>query len=226
MPDQLKGRKVAILVTDGVEQVELTEPRGALEGEGATVHIVSTRSGEIQGFRHLDKADRFKVDRDVRQARPEEYDALVLPGGVANPDALRTDAAAIAFVKAFAASGKPIGAICHGPWTLVEADAVRGRTLTSWPSLKTDIRNAGGSWVDEEVHTDMGLVTSRKPDDLPAFCAKLIEEIREGSHADRQRRQVEAEGTEEGYDEVVADSFPASDPPSSTPLSGVGGPSR
>ena len=182
MPNQLTGRKVAILATDGVEQVELTEPRRALEAEGATVHLVSIERGEIQGMHHMDKGDRFRVDREVRSARAEDYDALVLPGGVANPDILRTDPDAVALVRAFVNAGKPVGAICHGPWTLVEADAVRGRTLTSWPSLKTDIRNAGGTWVDEEAVVDQGLVTSRKPDDLPAFNAKMIEEFCEGPH--------------------------------------------
>jgi protease I len=226
MPNQLTGRKVAILATDGVEQVELTEPRRALEAEGATVHLVSIKPGEIQGMNHMDKGDRFRVDREVRSARAEDYDALVLPGGVANPDILRTNPDAVALVRAFVNAGKPVGAICHGPWTLVEADAVRGRTLTSWPSLKTDIRNAGGTWVDEEVHTDMGLVTSRKPSDLPAFCAKLVEEVREGSHVGRLRREAETKEQDEGYDEVVADSFPASDPPATTPLSSVGEPNR
>jgi protease I len=150
---------------------------------GADVELLSLKEGEFQGFEHLDKGKTFKADRAVADADPDDYDALVLPGGVANPDFLRADEDAVAFVRRMAQSGKPIGAICHGPWTLVEAGVVDGRTVTSWPSLKTDIRNAGGNWVDEEVHVDRGLVTSRKPDDLPAFCAKLIEEIAEGVHA-------------------------------------------
>ena len=179
---KLDGKKIAFLATDGVEQVELTEPRKAVEQEGAETHLVSLEDGEIQGFEHLDKADRFEVDRTVKDASADDYDGLVLPGGVANPDFLRADEDAVAFVRAFVDAGKPVGAICHGPWTLVEAGVVDGLTLTSWPSLKTDIRNAGGVWVDEEVRAEDGVVTSRKPDDLPAFCAKLVEEIREGKH--------------------------------------------
>src|ERR671924_753340 len=174
---QLDGKTVAFLATDGVEQVELTEPWKKVEEEGGRPELISLESGEIQGFEHLDKGDTFKVDRTASEADPTDYDGLVLPGGVANPDFLRADQRAVRFVRAFFEQGKPVGAICHGPWTLVEADVVRGRTLTSWPSIKTDIRNAGGSWVDEEVCVDGGLVTSRKPDDLPAFCATLIEEI-------------------------------------------------
>jgi len=180
--EKLKGKRVAILATDGVEQVELTEPRKAAENEGAQVDLVALREGEIQGFEHLDKGDRFPVDRTASQADAEDYDALILPGGVANPDELRTDRDAVSFVLAFASAKKPIAAICHAPWTLAEAGVVKNRTLTSWPSLKTDITNAGGNWVDEEVHVDNGLVTSRKPDDLPAFCAKLVEEFCEGRH--------------------------------------------
>jgi protease I len=179
---ELQGKKVAFLATDGVEQIEYTEPRKAVEQAGATAHLVSLEGGEIQGFNHLDKGDRFPVDVAVADAREADYDALVLPGGVANPDFLRTDQDAVRFVRSFVDAGKPVAAICHGPWTLVEADAVKGRTLTSWPSIKTDIENAGGTWVDEEVHVDQGLVTSRKPDDLPAFCAKTVEEIAEGVH--------------------------------------------
>jgi protease I len=179
---ELQGKKVAFLATDGVEQIEYTEPRKAVEQAGAEVLLVSLQDGEIQGFHHLDKGDRFPVDLAVADAREADYDGLVLPGGVANPDVLRTDQDAVRFVRAFFDAGKPVAAICHGPWTLVEADVVKGRTLTSWPSLKTDIENAGGTWVDEEVHVDQGLVTSRKPDDLPAFCAKTIEEIAEGVH--------------------------------------------
>src|SRR5512132_4022460 len=179
---KLNGKRVAFLATDGVEQVELTEPRAAVEAEGADVDLISLTKGEFQGFDHLDKGDTFTADKAVAEAEPDEYDALVLPGGVANPDFLRINPDAVRFVRAFFEAKKPVGAICHGPWTLVEADVIKGRTLTSWPSLQTDIRNAGATWVDEEVHVDNGLVTSRKPDDLPAFCKKLIEEIAEGRH--------------------------------------------
>jgi protease I len=179
---KLQDKKVAFLATDGVEQVELTEPWKAVEKEGGTPELISLESGEIQAFGHLDKDQKFAVDRPVAEASHDDYEGLVLPGGVANPDFLRVDEDAVRFVRSFFEAGKPVAAICHGPWTLVEADVVRGRTLTSWPSLKTDIRNAGGDWVDEEVHVDQGLVSSRKPDDLPAFCAKLVEEICEGRH--------------------------------------------
>jgi protease I len=185
MAGELQGKKVAFLFTDGVEQIEYTEPRKAVEAAGAQVDLVSLKPGKIQGFNHLDKGDTFEVDETVRDADPSDYDGLVLPGGVANPDFLRTDPEAVAFTRAFFEAGKPVGAICHGPWTLVEAGVVKGRTLTSWPSLRTDIENAGGSWVDEQVHVDSGLVTSRKPDDLPAFCAKVIEEIAEGVHREQ-----------------------------------------
>jgi protease I len=180
---ELSGKRIAFLATDGVEQVELTEPWNAVEEAGGTPELISLEEGEIQGFRHLDKGERFRVDHAVRDVDPEGYDGLVLPGGVANPDRLRMDEDAVAFVRSFVDEGKPIGVICHGPWTLVEADAVRGRTLTSFPSLRTDIRNAGGTWVDEEVHVEDGIVSSRKPADLPAFCAKVVEELREGVHA-------------------------------------------
>jgi protease I len=179
---RLKDKRVAFLATDGVEQIELTEPWKAVESEGGTPELISLESGEIQGFDHLDKDQTFAVDRPVAEASADDYDGLVLPGGVANPDFLRADEDAVRFVRSFFEAGKPVAAICHAPWTLVEADVVRGRTLTSWPSLRTDIRNAGGEWVDEQVHTDQGLVTSRKPDDLPAFCNKLVEEICEGRH--------------------------------------------
>jgi protease I len=183
MADTLKGKKVAIVVAnEGIEQVELVEPRKALEGAGATVELLAPEPGEAQAFNHLDKADAFPVDRAVGQASADDYDALMLPGGVANPDNLRMDADAVRFVQEFFKTGKPVGVICHGPWTLVEADLVRGRTLTSYPSVKTDIRNAGGNWVDEEVVVDQGLVSSRNPDDLPAFCAKIVEEYAEGAH--------------------------------------------
>jgi protease I len=184
MDKRIDGKRVAFLVAnEGIEQVELTEPWQAVQEAGGQPELIAPRSGQAQAVRHGEKADAFRVDRVVAEADPSEYDALVLPGGVANPDKLRMDRDAVAFTKAFFEAGKPVAAICHGPWTLVEADVVRGRTLTSWPSLQTDIRNAGGTWVDEEVHTDRGLVSSRKPDDLPAFCAKLLEEIAEGAHA-------------------------------------------
>ncbi len=175
--------KVAFLATDMVEQVELTEPWKTVEGEGWTPELVSLQEGEIQGFNHFDKADTFAVDRTVEEASADDYDALVLPGGVGNPDQLRGDENAVGFVRAFFEQGKPVAVICHGAWTLVEAGVVRDRTLTSWPTLQTDIRNAGGTWVDEEVHVDEGLVSSRKPDDLHAFCRKLVEEFKEGTHA-------------------------------------------
>jgi protease I len=194
MAKRLEGKKVAFLATDGVEQVELTEPWKKVEDEGGTAELISLESGEIQGFQHLDKGDRFDVDKAVADADEGDYDGLVLPGGVANPDFLRIDADAVRFVRAFFEAGKPVAAICHGPWMLVEADVLRGRTVTSWPSLRTDIRNAGGSWVDVEVHVDSGLVTSRKPDDLPAFGEKLAEEICEGRH-DEQALQTAGSGT-------------------------------
>jgi protease I len=183
MADELKGKRVAFIATDMVEQVELTEPWRALRDAGAETELISVEPGEIQGFNHFDKADTFPVDKTIDEVSQGDYDALVLPGGVGNPDQLRVNPAVVSFIRDFVASGKPAGVICHGPWTLVEADVVRGRTLTSWPSLQTDIRNAGGTWVDEEVVVDNGLVTSRKPDDLPAFNAKLIEEFAEGRHA-------------------------------------------
>jgi protease I len=179
---KLDGKRIAFLATDGVEQVELTEPRKAVEREGAETDLVSLEDGEIQGFEHLDKGDTFKVDRAVADADASDYDGLVLPGGVANPDRLRTDDDAVAFVRAFFEAGKPVGAICHAPWTLIEADVVRGLEVTSWPSLKTDLKNAGASWVDKEVVVDKGLTTSRKPDDLPAFNEKIVEEFCEGRH--------------------------------------------
>lgn len=183
MANELQGKRIAVLVADeGVEQVELTEPKEALEGAGAQVDVVSPGGSEIQAFNHLDKADTFTADKAVSDADAGDYDGLVLPGGVANPDNLRTDPDAVAFVRAFVEGDKPVGAICHAPWTLIEAGVARGRTLTSFPSLQTDLRNAGATWVDEEVHVDQGLVTSRRPDDLPAFNAKLIEELGEGEH--------------------------------------------
>jgi protease I len=166
--------KVAFLATDMVEQVELTEPWKTVEEQGWQPELVSLEPGEIQGFNHYDKADRFPVDATVKEASAEDYDALVLPGGVGNPDTLRTDEDAVAFVRSFFEQGKPVAAICHAPWTLIEADVVRGKTMTSWPSLQTDLRNAGATWVDEEVRRDGSLVTSRKPDDLPAFNRELV----------------------------------------------------
>ena len=175
----LSGKRIAFLATDGVEQIELTQPWDKLKRAVATVELVSIKSGEIQGLNHMDKADTFPVDKTVQNASAEDYDALVLPGGVANPDQLRADEGAVALVRNFFEQHKPVAAICHGPWTLVEADQVRNRTLTSYPSLKTDIINAGGIWVDEEMHYEDGLITSRKPDDLDAFCAKIIEVVGE-----------------------------------------------
>jgi len=178
MSQQLKGKKVAFVVAnEGIEQVELVGPWEAVQQSGGTAHLIAPERGTAQAMHHLDKGDTFTVDLTTDAAKVEDYDALVLPGGVANPDQLRTDEAAVRFVRAFMASGKPVAAICHGPWTLVEADVLDGFTLTSWPSIRTDIRNAGGKWVDEEVYVDVNLITSRKPDDLPAFCGALVEAI-------------------------------------------------
>lgn len=174
---QLSGKKIAILVADGFEQVEMTEPRAALEQAGAETHLVSPKSDQVQGWNHFDKADYFPVDRSVDQADASQYDALLLPGGVANPDQLRTNNQAVQFVKDFFEAKKPVAAICHGSWTLIEADAVKGRTITSWPSLKTDLQNAGANWVDQEVAVDNGLITSRNPQDIPAFNRKMLEEF-------------------------------------------------
>jgi len=185
---KLDGKRIAFLVApEGVEQVELTEPWKAVEGEGATPELISTDSGTVQAFNHLDKADTFDVDKVVSEADASDYDGLVLPGGVASPDFLRMDEDAVGFARAFFEQSKPVAVICHGPWTLVEADVLKGRTITSWPSLKTDIENAGGRWVDEEVVVDEGLVSSRNPDDLPAFCAKAVEEFCEGQHSEQAR---------------------------------------
>ncbi|WP_433873461.1 type 1 glutamine amidotransferase domain-containing protein [Saccharopolyspora sp. CA-218241] len=188
MTADITGRKVAFLVApEGVEQIELTEPWKAIENAGAMPELVSTGAGTVQGFNHLDKADTFPVDKVVDDVSADDYDALVLPGGVANPDFLRTKPAAVQFAHAFFAQEKPVAAICHAAWLLAEADVVRGRTLTSFPSLKTDLVNAGAEWVDKEVVVDKGLVTSRGPDDLPSFCAKAVEEIGEGKHRAQAR---------------------------------------
>jgi protease I len=185
---KLDGKRIAFLVApEGVEQVELTEPWKAVEGEGGTPELISTDSGTVQAFNHLDKADTFDVDHVAGDVEASDYDGLVLPGGVANPDFLRMDEDAVGFARAFFEQAKPVAVICHGPWTLVEAGVLKGRTITSWPSLKTDIENAGGRWVDEEVVVDEGLVSSRNPDDLPAFCAKAVEEFCEGEHAEQAR---------------------------------------
>ena len=183
--ESIHGKRIAFLATDGVEQIELTDPWQAVEAVGGKPELVSIKSGKIQGMNHDEKADTFSVDKLVSAVSAQDYDALVLPGGVANPDALRMNEEAVDFVRDFFKQGKPVAAICHGPWMLVEADVVEGRTLTSYPSIKTDIRNAGGQWVDKEVVVDEGLVTSRSPHDLPAFNAKLVEEIAEGRHAEQ-----------------------------------------
>ena len=183
MADDLQGKKIAILAADGVEQVELEQPREAVTQAGAETELLSIDSGEIQAVKQdINPTVTFTVDKQVASASAGDYDGLILPGGVLNPDNLRQDEDAVRFVQEFFKTGKPVGVICHGPWTLVEADLVRGRTITSYPSLRTDIRNAGGNWIDEEVVTDEGLVSSRKPDDLPAFCAKIVEEFAEGAH--------------------------------------------
>lgn len=188
MANELTGKRVAILVENGFEQVEMTGPRKALEEAGAEVDLVSPQKKRVRAFQHDDPGDTFDVDITLDEANPDDYDALQLPGGVANPDKLRINPNAVQFVRRFFEQHKPVAVICHGPWTLIEADVVRGRKITSWPSLKTDLRNAGANWVDQQVVTDNGLVSSRKPDDLPAFNRKMIEEFREGKHA----RQVPA----------------------------------
>jgi protease I len=175
MTASIKGKRVAFLATDGVEEVEYTEPRKAVEQAGGTAELVSIKSGEIQAVNHMDKAGTYPVDKQVKDVDADQYDALVLPGGVANPDFLRADSDAVRFVRDFVTAGKPVAAICHGPWTLVEAGVVDGRTLTSWPSLRTDLANAGATWVDEQVYADGNLITSRKPDDLPAFCETMLQ---------------------------------------------------
>lgn len=188
MPGTLEGKKIAFLVAnEGVEEVELTEPMKAAKDAGAEIHIVAPEVGKVQSVNHMDKSNVYEADRATADVSVDDYDGVMLPGGVANPDFLRMDKPAVKFVQEMWKAGKPIAAICHGPWTLVEAGILQGRTVTSWPSLQTDIRNAGATWVDEEVHTDAGLVTSRKPDDLKAFCAKMVEEFREGNHASRRQ---------------------------------------
>jgi protease I len=178
----LEGKTIAILASEGVEQIELTEPRKALEQAGATTELISLRPGQVQAMNHIDKGDTFPVDRTVDEVSATSYDGLLLPGGAVNPDNLRQNEAAVRLVRDFYDTGKPIAAICHAPWMLVEADVVDGLTLTSWPSLQTDIRNAGGTWVDRELVSERGIVTSRKPDDIPAFSKKMIEEFQEGHH--------------------------------------------
>ena len=183
MSDRLQGKKIAFLTAnEGVEQIELTEPLKAVREAGAEAELLAPEAGQVQAFNHLDKGDTFDAERAVGDADAGEFDGLVLPGGVANPDQLRTEPEALEFVRSFFEAGKPVGVICHGPWTLIDAGVAEGRTLTSWPSLETDLRNAGANWVDEEVHVDQGLVTSRKPDDLEAFNAKIVEEFAEGVH--------------------------------------------
>jgi protease I len=187
----LKGKKVAILVEDGFEQIEMTSPKEALEQAGAETHIISPKRDKVKGWEHTKWGDEFPVDVAIEQANANDYDALLLPGGVMNPDKLRTSKPAVEFVRNFFSQNKPVASICHGPWLLVEADVVRGRKVTSYPSIQTDPKNAGANWVDQEVVVDQGLVTSRKPDDLPAFNRKLVEEIAEGRHEGQQQRQPE-----------------------------------
>lgn len=183
MAQKLSGKKVAILAADGFEEVELTKPKKALEDAGARTTVVSLKPGEIQGMNHADKGEKVPVDQTLAEAKPQAFDALMIPGGLMNPDALRSTEEALEFVRHFFREGKSVAAICHAPWVLIDAGVVRGRTLTSWPAIKTDVRNAGGNWVNHEVVVDNGLVTSRKPDDIPAFNEKMIEEFSEGRHA-------------------------------------------
>ena len=182
MVERLSGKKVAILAADGFEQVELTKPRAALDEAGARTTVVSIKPGKIQGMNHADKGDTVAVDRTLEEAKPEDFDALMIPGGLMNPDTLRSSKEALEFVRHFFREGKPVAAICHAPWVLIDASVIRGRTVTSWPAIKTDIRNAGANWVDKDVVVDNGLVTSRRPDDIPAFNNKMIEEFCEGRH--------------------------------------------
>ena len=197
MTGELQGKKIAIMATDGVEEVELTKPLEALRQAGAEVEVIAPEDGEIQGFDHITPSRKIKVDRSLQQAEAGDYDALVLPGGVANPDQLRVNDQALGFVRAFAEAGKPMGVICHAPWILINAGLAKGRTLTSWPTIRLDLKNAGANVVDQEVVVDNGLVTSRGPKDLPAFCAKLVEEFREGRH-EGQMRAAQAEGARPG----------------------------
>ena len=190
---KLQGKRVAIIAADMVEQVELVEPRKALDEAGAQTDLISLKPGTIQAFNHFDPADELEVDRAIEEVDASEYDALMVPGGVGNPDQLRGDENVVSFVRHFFEAGKPVAAICHAPWVLVEAGAVGGRTLTSWPTLQTDIRNAGGNWVDQEVVVDQGLVTSRKPDDIPAFNKKMLEEFCEGKHAGQREKTKAAD---------------------------------
>jgi protease I len=192
MPNELRGKKIAFIATEGVERVELTEPWKAVEEAGATPELISIEDSPFHAWNHFEKADTFTPDKTAEEAQVDDYDALVLPGGVANPDQLRSDENVVGFIRDFAATGKPIGVICHGPWTLIEAGVVKGRTITSWPSLQTDLRNAGANWIDEEVVVDAGLVSSRKPDDLPAFNAKIVEEFAEGKHPEAAEKAKEA----------------------------------
>jgi len=191
--DELQGKRIAFAVAnEGAEQIELTRPWEAVQEAGAETDLIAPEEGTVQAFNHLDRGDKFDVDRTFEDADAGGYDGLVLPGGVANPDQLRAVPEAVSFIRAFFEAGKPVGVICHGPWTLVEADVVKGRTITSWPSLQTDIRNAGGNWVDEECVVDAGLVSSRKPDDLDAFCSKIVEEFAEGVHSEQREATVDA----------------------------------
>lgn len=199
MASKLEGRSVLFIATDGVEQVELTQPWEALQKAGAKLTLASLAAGEIQALKGMDKGDTFPVDRVLADVSATDFDGLVIPGGVANPDKLRMDKRAVALVRDFIEADKPVAAICHGPWLLVEADAVRGRTLTSWPSLQTDIRNAGGSWVDKQVQVDQRLITSRNPDDLPAFCSRIVTDFASSIREDK-------------IDSLVEQTFPASDP--------------
>ncbi len=193
MAKKLDGKKVAILVTDGFEQAEMVKPRQALIDEGAQTKIVSLKSGQIQGMNHADKGDKFDVDLTLKDARPEDFDAILIPGGLLNPDQLRSTPEALEFTRHFFENGKPAAVICHGPWVLIDAGLVRGRTLTSWPAIRTDVENAGGKWVDQEVVVDNGLVTSRSPDDIPAFNRKMVEEFAEGRHATVAKETVSLE---------------------------------
>jgi protease I len=192
MANELDGKRIAFLFTEGVEQVELTEPLKAVRDAGGEAELISLQAGEVQMYNHLDKGDTIEAEKAVSGADASDYDGLVLPGGVANPDALRMDKDAVNFVRAFYEQDKPTGVICHAPWLLVETGVAKGRTVTSWPSLQTDLRNAGAEWVDKEVVVDNGLVTSRKPDDLPAFCAKIVEEFAEGKHDQEVRSEAGA----------------------------------